>query len=286
MKRQAFTLIEVLVGTAVSAVLATAIFALLNAGMILSAKNLSLNLTSNSIRTALDRVEQGVQMGNAMPTLIDTAGADVAAGPAAGIKFDRVVGSPYVVTLPPGGIPASATTLTLTRSTHPVASPPVPSVGDIILITVNEATVRARIQLVGVGAVAGGRQSFAITLTAPIGTAVVPITATIVSARIVRNVAFLVMPANGKPQLRYYQTFDTTTNLNSPAGYTLVTDQIGTAAADATPFSIVPVGTQSFVSFSLRVRASNADSGMRSQQRDQFNTYSRIETMIRPKIIQ
>lgn len=286
MKRQAFTLVEVLVGTAVSAVLATAIFALLNAGMILSAKNLSLNLTSNSMRTALDRVEQGVQMGNAMPTLIDTAGADVAAGSAAGIKFDRVVGSPYVVTLPAGGIPASATTLTLTRSTHPVASPPVPSAGDIILITVNEATLRARIQSVGNPVAGAGRQSFLITLTAPLGTAVAPITATIVSSRLVRNVAFLVKPANGKPELRYYQTFDTTTNLNNPAGYTVVTDQIGTAAADATPFSIVPVGTQSFVSFSLRVRASNADQGIRSQQRDQFNTYSRIETLIRPKTTQ
>ena len=272
-----------MVGAAISSILAVAIFTLMNAGMILSAKNLSLNLTSNSMRTTLDRVEQGVQMGNAMPTLIDTAGADVAAGSAAGIKFDRVVGSPYVVTLPAGGIPASATTLTLTRSTHPVASPPVPSAGDIILITVNEATLRARIQSVGNPVTGAGRQSFLITLTAPLGTAVAPITATIVSSRLVRNVAFLVMLANGKPELRYYPTFDTTTNLNLPAGYVVVTDQIGTAAADATPFSIVPVGTQSFVNFSLRVRASNADKGIRAQQQDQFNTYCRIETQIRPK---
>ena len=288
MKRQAFTLVEVLVGTAVSAILAVAIFGMLNTGMILSAKNLSLNLTSNSMRTALDRVEQIVQMGNAMPTLIDTAGANVSAGAAAGIKFDRVVGSPYIVTLPAGGIPASATTLTLTLSTHPVASPPAPSAGDIVLINVNEATsLRARIQSVGIPIAAGpARVSYLVTLSAPLGTAVAPIAATIVSARLVRNVAFLVMPANGKQELRYYQTFDTTTNLNNLAGYTVVTDQIGTAAADITPFSIVPVGAQTFVSFSLRVRASNADKGMRTQQRDQFNTYSRIETLIRPKITQ
>ena len=287
MKRQAFTLVEVLVGTAISALLAVAIFGLLNTGMILSAKNLALNLTSNSMRTALDRVEQVVQMGNAMPTLIDGAGADVAAGSAAGIKFDRVVGSPYIVTLPAGGIPASATTLTLTLSTHPVASPPPPGAGDIVLITVNEVTLRARILSVGNPVAAGpARVSFLVTLSAPLGTAVAPITATIVSARLVRNVAFLVMPANGKPELRYYPTFDTTTNLNVPAGYSVVTDQIGTAAADSTPFSIVTVGAQTFVSFSLRVRASNADKGIRTRQQDQFNTYSRIETRIRPKIIQ
>ena len=96
-KCRAFTLIEILVGAALSSVIAVAIFALMNAGMILSAKNLALNLTSNSMRSALDRVEHVVQMGDAMPVLINTSGATVSAGVAAGIKFDRYVGGPFVI---------------------------------------------------------------------------------------------------------------------------------------------------------------------------------------------
>ena len=287
MKRQAFTLIEIMVGAAISSIIAVAIFALMNAGMILSAKNLSLNLTSNSMRTALDRVEQGVQQADTMPELINTSGTVVATGPAAGIKFDRTVGSPYVVTLTAGSIPSAATSLVLTRSTHAIASPPPPSPGDIIRIATTATTLRPRVQSVTTGAVnaALARQPFTTTLTAALGTTVTPITATVVSAKIVRNVAFMVMPANGKPELRYYHTFDTTTNYNDPTKYSVVTDQIGVAAADATPFSIVQYDGKPFVSFSLRVRASNADKGMRAQQIGDYNTFSRTEALIRPKTI-
>ena len=285
MKCRGFTLIEIVVGAAISSVLAVAIFALMNAGMILSAKNLSLNLTSNSLRTALDRVEQVVQMGDTMPELIDATGTVLATGPAAGIKFDRAVGSPYIVTVSGANIPAATTSMTLTRSTHAVASPPVPRAGDIVRIATTATTVRPRIQSVVSGSVDGqARQPFTVTFEGALGTTVTPVAATVVSARLVRNAAFIVMPANGKPELRYYDSFDTTTNLNDPTKYAVITDQIGTAPSDATPFSLVPNSGQTFVGFSLRVRASNNDRGIRGQQRDQYSTYSRTETLIRPKI--
>ena len=284
MKRQAFTLMEIMVGAAISSILAVAIFALMNAGMILSAKNLSLNLTSNSMRTTLDRVEQIVQMADTMPQLINTSGTVVANGPAAGIVFDLAVGSPYVISLTGGIIPSTSTSLTLSRSTHAVASPPAPSPGDIIRIA-TQATLRPRVSSVVSGAVDGQmRQPFTTNLTAALGTTVTPIAATVVSARLVRNVAFMVMPAGGKPELRYYPAFDTTVNYNDPTKYTVITDQIGTAAADATPFSLVDYDSKSYVSFSLRVRASNADRGMRGQQLGDYNTFTRTEALIRPKI--
>ena len=90
------------------------------------------------------------------------------------------------------------------------------------------------------------------------------------------------MPAGGKPELRYYDSFDTTTNLNDSTKYVVVTDQIATASDDVTPFSL----TTTSVNFSLRVRASENDRGMRGRQLDQFNTYNRTETLIRPKISQ
>ena len=285
MKCRAFTLVEVLIGTAVSSVIAVAIFALTNAGMILSAKNLSLNLTSNSIRTALDRVEQVVQVGDTMPTLINTTGADVASGLAAGIKFDRAVGGPFVITAPVGGLPAATTTLTMTRSTHAVASPPAPRVGDIVKIA-TATGLRPRIQSLTTGTVdAQLRQPFTATLAATLGTAV-PLTAgTIMSANLVRNVAFISMPSNGRQELRYYDSFDTTVSLNDATKYIVVTDQMGVTAPDTTPFSLVMIEDKSFVNFSLRVRASSNANAIRGRERDQFNTYSRTDTQIRPKTL-
>ena len=287
MKRQAFTLIEILVGAAISSVLAVGVFALMNAGMILSAKNLSLNLTSNSMRSALDRVEQVVQLGDTTDSLsraqlINTSGTVVATGPAAGVKFDRAIGSPYVVTVSGGSIPSSTTSLTLTRSTHSVATAPVPKVGDVVRIATTAESLRPRIQSVTQGAISSLRQPCTVTFEAPLGTAMTVSSGTIVSARLIRNVAFLVMPAGGKPELRYYDSFDTTTNLNDSTKYVVVTDQIATASDDVTPFSL----TTTSVNFSLRVRASENDRGMRGRQLDQFNTYNRTETLIRPKISQ
>ena len=283
-KSRAFTLIEILVGTALSSGIAVAIFALMNAGMILSAKNLALNLTSNSMRGALDRVENVVQMGDTMPVLVDTAGATVAAGAAAGISFDRYVGGPFVISVSGGTLPASTTTLTMTRSTHAVAAPPVPRAGDIVRIATYD-TLRPRIQSVVAGTVdAQSRQAFTVTLTAPLGTTLTQAAATIMSAKIVRSAGFIVMPSNGRRELRYYDTFDTTTNLNDATKYVLVTDQMGVLAADTTPFSIVQSEGKYFVNFSLHVR-SEKGAGLRGMQRDEFNSFNRIDTQIRPKTI-
>lgn len=281
---RAFTLVEILVGTAVSSIIAMAIFAMMNAGMILSAKNLALNLTSNSMRSALDRVEQVVQMGDRMPTLLDTTGATMTAGPAAGIRFDRFLGAPFVVTTVAGIIPSTGMTLTLTRSTHAVASPPAPAPGDIVRIATTADTLRPQIQSVVAGLVdAQSRQSFVVTLTAPLGTTVSVLSGSILTAKTVRHAAFVVMPASGRQELRYYDNF-ATANLSNPAKYILVTDQMGVQAADTTPFSIVSRGARPFVSFSLRVR-SDKNAGIRAMQRDEFNTFSRTETLIRPKTI-
>ena len=285
MNRRAFTLVEIMVGAAVSSILAVAIFALMNAGMILSAKNLSLNLTSNSLRGALDRVEHVVQQADAMPQLINSSGATVAAGPAPGVVFDRVVGSPFVVALTSGSVASTATSLTLTRSTNAVASPPPPSAGDIIRISTTANSLRPRIQSVVAGTTdAQLHQPFTVNLTAALGTTVTP-TGGVSTAQLVRNVAFLVVTSNGNRELRYYHTFDTAASLNDVTKYTLITDQIGSAPEDATPFSFVQIENKSFVNVSLRVRANAYDKGIRGRQNDQFNTYNRTDIQIRPKTL-
>jgi len=281
-----FTLVEMMVSAAVSAAVGLAVFAFLNAGMVLTAKNLSLNYTSNQMRTALDRVEQVLQQGDSDPILIDTTGATVTNAAAAGVKLDRFVGGPWVVTTSSGTIASTATSLTLTRSTNFQASPPVPVTGDVIVIDGTADTLRPQVNGNPTANTTDGallRNTVTLPLASALGTTVTNNSGTL-TAKVVRQVAFLVMTNGTRRELRYYPSIETTTDLNDPTRYTVVSDQIGTQAADVTPFTMTTVTGKSFVNFSLRISDRNSDQVLLNKQRDEYNTFSRIETVIRPKV--
>ncbi len=284
-KSAGFTMVELMVSGVVASAVGLAVFAFLNAGMFLTAKNLSLNLTSNQMRGALDRVEQVLQQGDNNPVLIDATGATVTGVAAAGVKLDRFVGGPYVVTTSGSGLAAGITTLTLTRSTNALASPALPAIGDVIRIDGTAATVRPRVSSTTVAAVDGDlHQAVTATLAAPLSTAVTATTGSVLTAKLVRQIAFLVMPNGSKKELRYYHSIETTTNLTDPANYTVITDQLATQSADATPFTVATVSGEDFVNFSLRVRANTYDSRLRNRQSDEYNTFSRVDSFLRPKV--
>jgi len=281
----AFSLVETLMGGAVASALGVAIFSFLNVGMFLSAKNLSINLTGNSVRASMDRIEAMLQQGDSSPVLINGSAATVTTGPAAGVKFDRYLGGPYVVTAPVTGLPASTTTLTITRSTHSLASAPVPRVGDVLRIDSAAAILRPRVASVSAGTIASNRQTITIGLAAPLGTTVTYVTTSVMTAKLVRQVAFIVKPgAAGRQELRFYESLETTTNLEDRTKFFVITDQVGTQAADLLPFSLVPYSGKNFVSVSLRTRAGNFDRRLSGKQADEFNSYTRVDALARPKV--
>ena len=286
LRSRGFTLIELMVSGLVASAVGMAVFAFLNAGMYLTAKNLSLNYTSNQMRTALDRVEQVLQQGDANPVLIDAAGAPVTGAAAAGVKLDRFVGGPWVVSTSGGTVTVGATTLSITRSTDPLASPPLPTVGDIVKLDGTGSTLRP---CVGgaptVGKVNGEKlQTVTVPLAAPMPAAIASISTSVLTAKLVRQVAFIVMPKGARKELRYYPSIESTTNLQDPTQYTLITDQIGSQAADGTPFTLATVSGKTFVNFSLRVGASTYDKRLLNKQSDEYNTFSRVESVLRPKV--
>jgi prepilin-type N-terminal cleavage/methylation domain-containing protein len=281
-QKAGFTLVELLVGATIGAVVSLGVFAFLNTGSMLAARNLSLNLSSNSMRDSLDRVEQLIQQGDTMPTLINTSGT-AATGPAAGVRFDRYVGGPYVINPPALSVASSVTSLTLVNSMNSAASPPLPTEGDVIRID-GYATLRPRI---GAGPYSTstpslGMRAVVVPLTTTLGTTVSA--STLLRARLVRDVAVIVMPSGAGRQLRYYPDIAGTSNLNDASKYKILTDQIGLETSDATPFSLVTIQNRSFVSMSLRVRASNFDNRLLGKQADRFNTFARVDSFIRPKI--
>jgi hypothetical protein len=278
-------MIELLVSAAVSSAVGVAVFAFLNAGMFLTAKNLSLNLTSNQMRGALDRVEQVLQQGDNNPVLIDTTGATVTGAAAAGVKVDGFVGGPYVVTTTASGLAAGITALTITRSTNTSASPALPQVGDVLRIDGTDATVRPRVASTSVGVVDGSlHQAVTVTLAAPLSVAVNISSPSILTAKLVRQVAFIVMSNGAKKELRYYNSMETTANLNDATKYNVITDQLATQSADATPFTLAALSGEDFVNFSLRVRAGTYDNRLRNKQSDEYNTFCRVDSFMRPKV--
>ena len=281
-----FTLIEMMLAAGCTIAMGVAVFGFLNAGMYLTAKNLSLNMTSDQMRSALDRVEQILQQGDNNPTLIDTNGANVAAGSSAGVKLDRFVGGPYVVTTTATGLAAGITSVVLTRSTNSAASPALPSAGDVIRFDGASTAIRPIVSTATVGSIDGSlHQAVTVNFTAPLSAAVSMSSTATMTAKLVRNVAFIVMTNGANRELRYYPSLETTTNLNDPTKYTVITTLIATTqAADATPFSFITLGTETFIDFALRVRSSEYDKRLATRQVDEFNTFSRVESFLRPKV--
>jgi type II secretory pathway pseudopilin PulG len=280
----AFTLVEVMIALAVATVVGLAIFTAVNTAMFMAARNLSVNLTNNSERKALDRVEQAIQQANTMPTLITTTGA-AATSPAAGVTFDYYLGGPYVLSVTGSTIPASTTSLTIVRSTNVVASPPIPNPGDVLMINGAPSTVRARVASVVAGAPNGAaQQSITVTLANQLGAAVSIPTSGVLTATLVRMVAFIVMPGGNGNELHYYGSYETASSLTNPTQYVMLTDQVGLLPGAATPFSLFQIQSANFVGLSFQVRSNQFDQRLYGKQADQFNTFARVDVQIRPKI--
>ena len=278
-----FSIVETLVGAAAAMMVGVGIFSILNTGTMLSARNLALNVTSNALRGSLDRAEQLLQQADSMPILVDATGA-ATTGPAAGVRFDLFVGAPYVMTVAASGLPAASTTLALQRSTDALASPPVPVAGDIVMIDGEASTLRPRISSCStVAPDALLHQTMTATLSAALGTLVTG-SSTTLTAKLIRNVALIVVPNGAKRELRYYPSFDLTTSLSDTTKYSVLTDQVGMQSDDATPFTLITNQGKSFVNMSFRVRSNKFDQRLLGKQSDQFNTFSRIDVQIRPKV--
>ena len=284
-KKDGFTLVEILVGMGAAVIMGAGTFYLLNTAMILVSKNFSFNITGNSLHRSIDRVEQYLQLADSNPTLIDDLGNAVVAGSSAGVSFDYFVGSPYVVTSGTGGLPASTSSLTLNISTDPLASPPVPQAGDIVLIDGAPAGLRPVVAS-GVSAVSasGGRQPITVPLTAALGTAVTSVNvAAGITARLVRPAAIVVKQNGAQWELRLCKPYQSSGDLSDPTKYIVLSRQIGAHAADQTPFSITLDNNKNFVSCSLCLRADSYENVLASKQADGFATFVRADLKIRPK---
>ena len=96
--RSAFTLVEVMVGSAIMAVVGGMAYIILNTGTLLFAKNTSVNVAHQEARMAMIQMERELHSAISPAQLTDEDGNAVSGnGPAAGISFQVFAAGPFQV---------------------------------------------------------------------------------------------------------------------------------------------------------------------------------------------
>jgi hypothetical protein len=278
-----YTLTEISIGVGVLMIVGFIAYSMLMSSTTLFAKNVALNSSSAILRRTLDRIYFEINQANGMPKLINADGTDAAipVGPAAGIIFDRYIGGPYIVTNPGAtGLSATTQNFQMTCSTDALASPPIPKLNDVICL--DNGTTRPIVSSCSVGS-SGGLQTLDITLKAPMGKSV-PWGPTVQeTAYLVHRKAVVVVPVNGRAELRMYANAETVINYNDPASYFVLTRDIGGQTGENTPFAVVTQNGANFLSIAMRVASRQFDNYLAQKQAKEFNTFLRVDTLLRPR---
>jgi type II secretory pathway pseudopilin PulG len=285
--RAGFTLAELMVYAVLVGVVSLVAFQALRAGSSLSVKNLSINQSHQSLRSALDRLSDNLRAARNVPTLLTDTGATTSAAVAAGIRYDRTLGEPYVLHPPTGAgsIAATDTRVSVWRSTDPIGLPPIPEPNDVLLIDTPTGAIRGRVKSVDVVTGGGGTsQKIMLTFTGPVGKSLSWSAHQPQWARLVREESFVVVPENGKNELRFYPSFQSTSDLDDPSSYVLVTDQLGTAPGDATPFSILDSNGDKSVQVDFGVRVVDHNRWLTGKQAGDFNTVFHMDLNLTPRL--
>jgi len=259
------TLAEALVTMGIVVVVGLVAYAILNAGLILFAKSFSINQSHRVAREAMDRVRLEFYRSAGSGRLTDATGNLVAGdGPAAGLRFDRLVGGPYVLN---ANANANSSSLVIQRRL------PLPAAGQTLLC--GNPVVRAPIESIQPNG-GSNAQTLNLQFAAQLGSFAQPavsgggILITRNTPVSVAETAYvLAQPAGGKVELRYFPS-----GLSGPSS--LLAELDGAQAANATPFS---AGVQPG-NFAFALAVAVPDYSRRIQA---FNRSLLIRTLLTPK---
>ena len=298
-----FTMVELLIAMTVMTVVSLVAFSFLRSGAILTAKTTRLNHSHDELRVSFDRLGDHLLAANNVPTLIAPNGNPAVvsttigpngfpmSGPAAGLKFSKLVGDPYVLDPPstPGSFTNTTTTLSVWRSVNSVSTAPLPSVGDVMLIPTPGGVAEGHISVVAPQPATPAMQKITLTFSSPLGKALSWQANQPQVAKIVRTEAFIVLPNNDprnpRNELRFYPQFDQST-MSSRSQYKVLTVQIGMAAGEDTPFWIVDMNGDRVAQSTLRVRETDSRY-VSTQERNTYSGYFQLllnmPSRLRPK---
>jgi len=307
--RGGFTILEVLAAAMATLIVTAGVYMLMQAGLIVSVKSLSTNATGTATRFSLDRVNQFTEIAYDVPTLITHTGATVSGtgtGPAAGVKFYRYGGGPYVINLPVAGLSGTTKSISLTCATNAHVPPPRPQPYDSFVInttilmsgSVNQVNAYVSGSAAVISSTNGNKITYTVELSEPLtgagGSAgIIPANAGTVTAILIRPTAIVAVPTTRGRELRLYETFPKANSLNVSAPHTVLTDQVALATFDATasasdamsdtnakPFSLSTISGRTFINTDLRVRDNRYGRYLNTRQADEFATYMRTNSRV------
>lgn len=295
-QRAGFTSVELAMYLLIGVILGGFSISIMLSSLSLTNKNSNLNRSHDDLRLAFDRLAHNLSASNNIPTLIDTLGSPVTTsggaatgpmagtltGPAAGIKFDRVIAEPFVIESPQtannplaaGTVAATATTLNLlyaknplTHVTHLVPTASATTLTDIkldglILLIPQPNGVPLRLRIQSTGARTSPNADWfklPVTFTSQVGTGFSWGANQPQIVKVVRAEAFIVFRKDTGTQreyceLRYYRNFDPMPNLADATKYSVLCTQIGIKTDEDKPFYIVDYNGDKFIQSTLRVR--------------------------------
>lgn len=228
-RRAAFTLIELLIASAVSVLLSGIIYTLGSEALITFSRNISINRSYTDARLSLERIANAAQSAGHVPTLVDSSGLNSNNTQAAGCRFYRSE-TAHTYAIPSGNSGSSTLAITVATGQY------VPAVGDLVAISQigfqgtitsltctvlllpdakNAGPVPVTATLGFAGTITSGcvpplsaAKDFTIKSGSP--SANPPVAGTAYSCQIYTQVAFIAVPpvngaATGSTQLRYYR---------------------------------------------------------------------------------
>lgn len=268
------TLVETIVYAAMGCIVSFVSYSALRSAAVLAVKNTNLNRSHDDLRSAYDRLARHLLAANNVPRLLDTAGATVATGDAAGLAIDRTLGGPYVLDPPTaaGTLASTATSITVWRSTDILATAPIPNVGEILLIPTPSGNIRASISTVTQFGASGGLQKVTLGLTAQVGKALSWGNNEPQSGKLIRPEGFMVVG----PELRYYPIFEPMPTLTDATKYKVLTDQISTQSGDQTPFTVTDFTGDQILTSTLQVRERQNAMWIQGDEANSYNTYFQL----------
>jgi hypothetical protein len=286
------TLVELTIYGLVVTTVGIVAFSLLRSSTILGAKNSNINQSHNELRGVFDRVADHLLASNNVATLIGNNGLALGTqvgSNAPGVKFDRVIGDPYL--LHPwqtaGSLTSGATGCSVWRSTTATNTAPLPEVGDILLIPTATGNIRGVISSVAPLGASAGKERINLTFTAPVGKALTWGDGQPQAAKLVRPEAFLVMANGTKNELRYYKNFEPLPSLTDSTKYKVLSNLIGTGTGEGTPFTIQDYNGDKIVRSTLQVREHADINWIANDEANSFSSYFQLlvnlPSRLRPK---
>ena len=285
--RRAFTLVEILVATAVFSMVGLITYGVASEGLYAFSRNISINRSYSDARRALDRIGGYLQTAGYTPQLLDATGAATTVSPAAGIRFWRFSDTPiYNITTP--ALNASTLVLDLhSPSNNSVLIPP-PAVGDLITVpalsfqatavSVTSTSTSAIVGFTGTVASLGKITSVppTATITTTNGSVVTTSQVTIqYTCTDWHPVAFIAVGT----QLRYYPTFVAgTTAVNTASNYRVMTNLVSSVGGQPPP---LPFSYGPSPSVNVDIYAEAPDYNNRNL--GTANTYTFLSTAFSPR---